>query len=70
MLPVNLVWTMEEVLITFILYNYTDTMMGWGKYALILLLGTCFIVDSLFTSVLLPNLTDLSDNIRTGKAAS
>lgn len=66
MLPVNLVWTMEEILITFILFNYTDTMQGWGKYEFILLIGTYFIVDSLFTSVLLPNIQELSEKIRTG----
>ncbi|EFM11976.1 protein of unknown function DUF990 [Paenibacillus curdlanolyticus YK9] len=66
MLPVNLVWTMEEIFITFIFYNYTNMMYGWQKEEFILLIGTYFIVDSLFTSVLLPNINDLSERIRTG----
>lgn len=66
MLPVNLIWTMEEILLTFILFDYTNTMQGWTKYEFILLIGTYFIVDSLFTSVLMPNIEELSERIRTG----
>lgn len=67
MLPVHLAWTMQEVIFTLILYLYTAKILNWTKYEIILLIGTYFIIDSLLTSILLHNIIDLSDKIRTGQ---
>lgn len=67
MIPVHLVWTLQEIVLATALYLYTDKIYSWTKYEFILILGTYFIVDSLFSSVILPNLNELSDRIRTGE---
>ncbi len=67
MIPVHLAWTLQEVILAAVLYLYTDRIYNWTKYEFLLILGTYFIVDSLFSSVLLPNLNELSDRIRTGE---
>jgi ABC-2 type transport system permease protein len=67
MLPVHLAWTLQEVFTVLIIYLYTDNVWGWSKYEIILLVGTYFIVDSLLTSVVFPNINALSEKIRTGQ---
>jgi ABC-2 type transport system permease protein len=67
MLPVHLAWTLQEVFTILIIYLYTDKVWSWSKYEIILLLGTYFVVDSLLTSVIFPNINALSEKIRTGQ---
>lgn len=67
MLPVHLAWTLQEVFFVLIIYLYTDNVWHWSKYEIILLVGTYFIVDSLLTSVIFPNINALSEKIRTGQ---
>lgn len=65
-IPLHLAWTLKEVIVTLLLYNYTDNILGWNKYEFFFLLGTYFIADSVFSSILLPNINTLSNKIRDG----
>ena len=65
-IPMHLSWTIKEVLVVFILYQYTQSIYGWDKYEFIFLLGTYFLIDSLFSCMLLPNLSNLSQQIQDG----
>lgn len=65
-IPVHLAWTVKEVIVIYILYNYTDIIMGWKKNEFIFLPGTYFIIDSIVSCIILPDLQNLSEHIRTG----
>jgi ABC-type uncharacterized transport system, permease component len=65
-IPVHLSWTVKEVIVIYILYNYTDIILGWKKNEFIFLLGTYFIIDSIVSCIILPNLQNLSEHIRAG----
>lgn len=65
-LPFHLSWTLKEVIVIFLMYRYTDYILTWEKYEYIFLLGTYFIVDSIFSCILLPNLSNLSSQLVDG----
>lgn len=65
-IPVHLSWTIKEVIVIHVLYDYTDIILGWKKDEFIFLLGTYFIIDSIVSCIILPNLQNLSECIRDG----
>ena len=65
-LPFHLSWTLKEVIVIFLMYRYTDSILTWSKYEYIFLLGTYFVVDSIFSCILLPNLSNLSSQLVNG----
>lgn len=65
-IPVHLSWTVKEVIVIFVLYDYTDIVLGWKKNEFIFLLGTYYIIDSIVSCIILPNLQNLSEHIRVG----
>ncbi len=65
-LPFHLSWTLKEVVVIFLMYRYTDRILTWDRYEYIFLLGTYFVADSIFSCILLPNLSNLSAQLVNG----
>ena len=65
-LPFHLSWTLKEVVVIFLMYRYTDCILTWDRYEYIFLLGTYFVADSIFSCILLPNLSNLSAQLVNG----
>ncbi len=50
-----------------VIYSHTESIAGWSKWEVVLLIGTAQFIQQLFTAIFLTNVTDLSELIRTGK---
>ncbi len=69
-----LLWIVVEVLwfalqLSFIgvLYLHTESIAGWSKWEVVLLIGTSHLIQQLFQALFLVNCTNLSELVRTGK---
>ena len=50
-----------------VLYTHTDSIGGWSKWEVVLLVGCSNFIQQLFTAFFLTNLTEISEHIRTGR---
>jgi len=64
---VELLWFALQLTFIAVLYSQTDHIGDWSKWQVVLLIGTSQLIQQVFTSVFLSNLTQLSETIRTGK---
>lgn len=64
---VELLWFALQLAFMTVLYSHTDSIGGWSKWEVVLLVGCANFVQQLFTALFLVNLTDLSEHIRTGR---
>lgn len=64
---VELLWFALQLAFMAVLYAHTDSIGGWSKWQVILLVGCANFVQQIFTAIFLTNLTDLSELIRTGR---
>jgi len=64
---VELLWFALQLAFMSVLYTHTDSIGGWSRWEVILLVGCANFVQQLFTAFFLTNLTDLSEHIRTGR---
>lgn len=64
---VELLWFALQLAFMSVLYSHTDSIGGWSRWEVILLVGCANFVQQLFTALFLTNLTDLSEHIRTGR---
>jgi len=64
---VELLWFALQLAFMSVLYSHTDSIGGWSRWEVILLVGCANFVQQLFTAFFLTNLTDLSEHIRTGR---
>ena len=49
-----------------VIYSYVSNINGWGKYEILLLMGTFHIVISLFTAFFVPNLAQIPGLVKSG----
>lgn len=64
---VELLWFALQLTFMSVLYSHTDSIAGWSKWEVVLLVGCSNFIQQLFTAFFLTNLTDISEHIRTGK---
>jgi ABC-2 type transport system permease protein len=64
---VELLWFALQLAFMSVLYAHTDSIAGWSKWQVVLLVGGSNFIQQLFTAFFLTNLTDISEHIRTGK---
>lgn len=64
---VELLWFGLQLAFMSVLYSHTDSIAGWTKWQVVLLVGCSNFIQQLFTAFFLTNLTDISEHIRTGK---
>ncbi len=64
---VEMLWFALQLTFIAVLYSQTDHIGDWSKWEVVLLIGTSQLIQQLFSSIFLSNLTQLSETIRTGK---
>lgn len=64
---VELLWFALQLVFMSVLYSHTDSIAGWSKWEVVMLVGCANFIQQLFTAFFLTNLTDISEHIRTGK---
>jgi ABC-2 type transport system permease protein len=63
---VELFWMGVNLLLIQVIYEHTDTVAGWGKYEMLLLVGTSMIMQRFIMGFFWSNFFEMSRNIRTG----
>lgn len=63
---VELFWMSVNVLLVGIIYNHTDSIAGWSKYEMLLLVGTVLLVQRLLMAFFWSNLFEMGRNVRSG----
>ncbi len=63
---VELFWMGVNVLMLSVIYRHTDSIAGWNKYEMLLLLGTSMLVQRFLMGFFWSSIFELSRNVRTG----
>jgi ABC-2 type transport system permease protein len=63
---VEFFWMSVNVLLVGIIYDHTDSIAGWSKYEMLLLVGTTLLVQRLLMAFFWSNLFELGRNVRSG----
>jgi len=63
---VELFWMSVNILTIEVIYQHTDSIAGWNKYEMLLLVGTAMIMQRLFMGFFWSNLFELGRNVRSG----
>jgi ABC-2 type transport system permease protein len=63
---VELFWMGVNVALVSVIYEHTDSIAGWNKYQMLLLVGSSMIVQRLLMGFFWSNLFELGRNIRSG----
>lgn len=63
---VELFWMGVNLLLIEVIYQHTDSVAGWSKYEMILLVGTAMLIQRYVMGFFWSNLFEMSRNIRTG----
>jgi ABC-2 type transport system permease protein len=64
---VELMWFALQLSFINVLYLHTESIAGWSKWQVVLLVGTSHFIQQLFQAFFLINCTNLSELVRTGK---
>jgi ABC-2 type transport system permease protein len=64
---VELCWFAIQLTFINVIYLHTDSIAGWSKWQVILLIGTSHFIQEIFQAFFLINCTNLSELVRTGK---
>jgi ABC-2 type transport system permease protein len=63
----EMMWFALQLCFMNVLYSHTDSIAGWSKWEVVLLVGCSHFIQQLFTALFLSNVTELSELIRTGR---
>jgi ABC-2 type transport system permease protein len=63
---VELLWMAVNILLISVIYSHTDSIAGWKKYEMLLLVGTSMILQRLMMGFFWSNLFELGRNVRSG----
>ena len=66
-LAVDFIWMMVNILLIEVIFGHVDDLAGWGKYEMLVLIGTAMIISRLFGFFFMSNLLDLGSKIRLGE---
>lgn len=64
---VEFAWMGVNVLLIEVIYGHTDSVAGWGKYEMLLLLGTALLIQRLLMGFFWTNLFEIGRNVRSGQ---
>lgn len=64
---VELLWFALQLTFIAVIYRHTDRIATWTKWEVMMLIGASHFIQQIFTAIFLTNVTQLSENIRTGK---
>ena len=63
---VELFWMSVNLLLISVIYQHTDSIAGWSKYEMLLLVGTAMLVQRLLMGFFWSSLFEMGRNVRTG----
>ena len=63
---VELFWIGVNLILVSVIYRHTDSIAGWNKYEMILLVGTSMIIQRLLMGFFWSSLFEMGRNVRTG----
>ncbi|KXU36504.1 hypothetical protein AXK11_04425 [Cephaloticoccus primus] len=63
---VELLWMSLNVLLVSVIYAHTDSIAGWSKYEMLLLIGTSMLIQRFLIGFFWTNIHELGQNVRTG----
>lgn len=63
---VELAWMSVNVLLVEVIYRHTDSVAGWSKYEMLLLVGTSMLIQRLLMGFFWSNLFEMGRNVRNG----
>lgn len=63
---VELFWMTVNLLLVSVIYNHTDSVAGWSKYEMMLLVGTSLLIQRLLMGLFWSSLFELGRNVRSG----
>ena len=63
---VELFWMAVNVLMISVIYRHTDSVAGWSKYEMLLLVGTSMLIQRFLMGFFWSSIFELSRNVRTG----
>ncbi|HWA08373.1 MAG TPA: ABC-2 family transporter protein [Opitutaceae bacterium] len=63
---VELLWMSVNLLLVTVIYEHTDSVAGWTKYEMILLVGTAMLIQRYVMGFFWSNLFEMARNVRTG----
>lgn len=63
---VELFWMSVNLLTVSVIYEHTDSIAGWGKYEMILLVGTSMLIQRFLMGFFWSSIFELGRNVRTG----
>lgn len=64
---VELMWFALQITFISVMFLHTESIAGWSKWQVVLLIGTSHFIQQLFQAFFLINCTNLSELVRTGK---
>ena len=64
---VELAWMAVNVLLIEVIYGHTDSIAGWNKYEMLLLVGTAMLLQRLLMGFFWTNLFEIGRNVRSGQ---
>jgi ABC-2 type transport system permease protein len=64
---VELCWFALQLTFVNVIYLHTETIAGWSKWQVVLLIGASHFIQEIFQALFLINCTNLSELVRTGK---
>jgi ABC-2 type transport system permease protein len=63
---VELFWMAVNILMISVIYEHTDSVAGWSKYQMLLLVGTSMLIQRFLMGFFWSSIFELSRNVRTG----
>ncbi len=63
---VELAWFVLQLAFVGVVYQHVDSVAGWNRYEMIVLVATNQLIQQIFTAFLMPGLVKLPDLVRTG----
>jgi ABC-2 type transport system permease protein len=64
---VELCWFALQLTFINVIYLHTESIAGWSKWQVVLLIGAAHLIQEIFQALFLVNCTNLSELVRTGK---
>jgi ABC-2 type transport system permease protein len=63
---VEALWMTMQFLFVEVIYSHIDSIAGWSKYQMLLLIGTHYLVMNIFQTFFMVNLSEIPELVRTG----
>jgi ABC-2 type transport system permease protein len=63
---VELLWMSVNLLLISVIFDHTDSVAGWSKYEMLLLVGTAMLIQRLLMGFFWSSLFEMGRNVRTG----